>query len=124
MVEHGGKNKKVFVTGHSLGGAMAVLCAYRLQEKAKIDVYGVYTYGCPRVGNLQFFLAWGNAGLGPRSWMVRNVADVVAQIVPTPPFKHVGGVKMYSLGHSMLNYARAIYDTIPGGNRPRMPARP
>ena len=47
-------NKPVYVTGHSLGGALATLCAYRLQKVDGIHVSGVYTFGAPRVGNSEF----------------------------------------------------------------------
>ena len=56
--------------------------------------------------------------------MVRNAADVPAEIVPTPPFKHVGGVKFYSMGHSVRNYGRAIYDSMSSSRQQKMPTRP
>ena len=39
------KSKNVWVTGHSLGGAMAVLVSMNINPK------GCYTFGQPRVGN-------------------------------------------------------------------------
>ena len=42
------KDHKIYITGHSLGGAMATICAKRLQEE-KIEVQCLYTYGSPRV---------------------------------------------------------------------------
>lgn len=43
----------VTITGHSLGGALATLCADVLQDMG-LDVAGVYTFGSPRVGNRTF----------------------------------------------------------------------
>ena len=40
----------IYITGHSLGGAMATICAKRLQEQ-KVEVQCLYTYGSPRVGD-------------------------------------------------------------------------
>ena len=42
--------QKIYITGHSLGGAMATICAKRLQEQ-KVEVQCLYTYGSPRVGD-------------------------------------------------------------------------
>jgi hypothetical protein len=42
--------RPVFVTGHSLGGALALLAAWRLQRQM-IPVHQVYTFGAPMVGN-------------------------------------------------------------------------
>ena len=43
----------VFITGHSLGGALAILCALECWRQA-LPVSAVYTFGQPRVGNAAF----------------------------------------------------------------------
>jgi triacylglycerol lipase len=48
-VKSGGQ--RVWLAGHSLGGALATLAAAHLGRDA---VQGVYTYGCPRVGDAKF----------------------------------------------------------------------
>jgi hypothetical protein len=77
IAKQGGfKQKKVFVTGHSLGGALATLCALRLQK----DKYGspvVYTFASPRVGNDKFQAAFR---LTHRRWVNQN--DLVTQMPP------------------------------------------
>jgi hypothetical protein len=47
------RNKDVWVTGHSLGGAQAILAARTFRDEG-IPVQGLYTYGSPRVGNKAF----------------------------------------------------------------------
>lgn len=44
------QDRPLFVTGHSLGGALAMLAAWRLQRQM-IPVHNVYTFGAPMVGN-------------------------------------------------------------------------
>jgi pimeloyl-ACP methyl ester carboxylesterase len=65
--------QKVFVTGHSLGGALATLCAYRLAKVDKVAVAGVYTFGAPRVGDLNFKYSYTPV-LGNRTfrWVKNN----------------------------------------------------
>jgi hypothetical protein len=41
----------VWLSGHSLGGALATLAAAHIGQDA---VQGLYTYGCPRVGDAAF----------------------------------------------------------------------
>jgi triacylglycerol lipase len=50
IVEAKPEKKPLFITGHSLGGAMATICASRLQKHLKC----LYTYGSPRVGSKKF----------------------------------------------------------------------
>ncbi len=46
----------VQITGHSLGAAIACLCAYDLSSSFPLDV--LYTFGQPRVGNAAFASAY------------------------------------------------------------------
>lgn len=64
--------RPVFFTGHSLGGALAILAASRFAEKAA----AVYTFGSPRVGDQQF--AASLTGFG--SFRIVNGRDIVARI--------------------------------------------
>lgn len=46
----GKENTKLFVTGHSLGGALSVLCGIRLALKYRERQVQVINFGCPKVG--------------------------------------------------------------------------
>jgi hypothetical protein len=46
----GAKTKVVWVTGHSLGGAMAMAFAYRAFHDDQLDPAGVITFGQPLLG--------------------------------------------------------------------------
>jgi pimeloyl-ACP methyl ester carboxylesterase len=46
--------QRLWLTGHSLGGALATLAAAHLEPGA---VQGLYTFGCPRVGDAAFAAA-------------------------------------------------------------------
>lgn len=63
---------RLFLTGHSRGGSLATLCAYRL-HRDRINVSGVYTFGAPRVGDQNFRDVYQGAGLWDRTFRwVRN----------------------------------------------------
>jgi len=73
----------VWVTGHSLGAAVSILCAVELAEQ-KIANISVYNYGLPRVGN-QAFSEYYNS-LVPQTYRVVNGHDIVPHI----PFESMG----------------------------------
>jgi len=50
-IKKNNKNLRLFLTGHSLGGAIAILMATRFSSS---EVEAVYTYGAPRVGDQDF----------------------------------------------------------------------
>lgn len=44
-----GKSRKLYITGHSLGGGLATIAAARLAfVHPDINIAGVFTYGAPR----------------------------------------------------------------------------
>lgn len=45
------KNRKLFLAGHSLGGALATVAAARLVFEEDMHVAGMYTIGSPRLKN-------------------------------------------------------------------------
>ncbi|OYP34177.1 lipase family protein [Rhodopirellula sp. MGV] len=46
--------RKLWLTGHSLGGASAAMLAFKLQYQANLPVQGLMTFGAPRVGDSWF----------------------------------------------------------------------
>jgi len=64
----------VFITGHSLGGALALLAAKQLGSK--IDGAS-YTYGAPRVANYDYF-----RGMKTPVFRVVNSSDIVPRVPP------------------------------------------
>lgn len=48
------KPKYLWITGHSLGGALALMCAYDLETKQNLNIAGLMTYGQPRIGDKAF----------------------------------------------------------------------
>jgi hypothetical protein len=50
MAELKKSERPIWVTGHSLGGALAVLAAWRFKRKF-VPVHQIYTFGAPMVGN-------------------------------------------------------------------------
>lgn len=81
----------LFITGHSLGGALAIIAAERLRRELKIDVTGVYTFGAPRVGSAAFAGLYNACGLGDRSYRLVHGLDIVPTLPPSAlGFRHAG----------------------------------
>jgi len=80
---------KVYVTGHSLGGALAAVSALQLQSNGT-NVEAIYTFGMPRAGS-PVFAAGYNAALGPRTYRLVDADDLVPTVAPSDlDFHHVG----------------------------------
>lgn len=73
--------KSLYVTGHSLGAALATLCAVDTAANTAFRSPFLYTYGSPRVGDPDFAKAC--AAYVPNSWRFANVFDVVTLAPPT-----------------------------------------
>ena len=82
--------KKIWVCGHSLGGAMATLIASRLEYVNKYDVDTLYTYGSPRAGGPKF-AKWCNTHLNHQRFVNNN--DVVPCVPSVFRWRHNGRCK-------------------------------
>jgi len=79
---------ELFVTGHSLGGALSVLCGIRLALKFPNKNVQVINFGCPKVGNAAFAKLVNTT---PNLCVQRVVhkRDIITR-VPNLDFNHVG----------------------------------
>ncbi len=80
--DSGRAGRSVWFTGHSLGGALAILAAHAFGRAA-----GVYTFGAPRVGDRAFVESF----LLP-AYRVVNATDLVPR-VPPKPYQAVGDLR-------------------------------
>ena len=91
--------KKLFVTGHSLGAAMAVIAAAKLNldgsRATREALSGVYTFGQPAVGDAEFVTYFGRR-IGDRLFRHEYGFDAVPRLPPgsTGEFRHFGEVRV------------------------------
>ncbi|MEO1393175.1 MAG: lipase family protein [Cyanobacteria bacterium J06634_5] len=110
MAEDGKRFPPLYITGHSLGGALATMAAAALIDNG-ISVAGVYTFGQPRVGD-RTFVKQLNLNTGGKVFRFVNNNDIVPHV--PPPFSiwnpmrlytHVGTAKYFNAkGIMMANY--------------------
>ena len=85
-------NCPLFITGHSLGAALATLAASLRHPRA------LYTFGSPRVGDDDF----GQTLAGVKNFRVVNNRDLVTTVPPPLPFHHVGELHYVTHDGGML----------------------
>ncbi|MEN8261242.1 MAG: lipase family protein [Pseudomonadota bacterium] len=84
----------VWITGHSLGGALAAMCAAHLRWTANTEIQGLYTFGQPRVGNYTFATQFSK-DLKNRCIRFVNNNDIVPHLPPPGPilrYRHIDGL--------------------------------
>jgi hypothetical protein len=72
------QERPLWITGHSLGGALALLTAWLFQRKF-IPVHQVYTFGAPMVGNAEAAKSFDQA-LPDRVFRYVNLCDPVPRL--------------------------------------------
>jgi len=81
-----GKKQRLWVTGHSMGGALALLAGARFVNEYKgrhsIMISGLYVFGAPRVGDGDFADAFNNTYLRRRSFLFAKYNDIVTVLPP------------------------------------------
>lgn len=85
--------KEIWITGHSLGAALAVLLTATLLEN-DVSVEGLYTFAAPRVGNDDFAEQLNSNLSGRAHYRVVNRGDLVPHLPPELFFSHSGTRKL------------------------------
>lgn len=106
LLLHDNPKAKLFITGHSLGGALAALYATMLNYTGETEVASkigaVYTFGQPRVGDADF-AEYAAEHLAGRYFRVVYCNDVV----PRVPFDN----ELFAFKHfGNCDYFNSVYD--------------
>lgn len=76
--EYSSSERPIWLCGHSLGGALALLAAWRL-ERHGLPVHQVYTFGAPMIGNAAAAKAFHD-GFKGRVFRYIDVKDIVPKL--------------------------------------------
>jgi len=85
------EGKLIFLTGHSLGGALANVAMWDLESRQGIRVKRTYTFGAPRVFGWKASREARNKFNG-RQFRVINRNDIVPRVPSLLRFQHTGAV--------------------------------
>jgi triacylglycerol lipase len=96
--------RRILVTGHSLGAAVAILSGFELAKTIGIATE-LYTLAGPRTGAPDFADAY--PGVVPICYRVVNFMDVVPQVPLPPLYKHTGEEVLVHGGFKPLEVAYA-----------------
>jgi Lipase (class 3) len=109
----------IAITGHSLGAALATLCAAEDALYYKVPVSALYTFASPKVGDNGFVSAFNKIG-NMESYRIVNQQDIVPD-APPGLYEHINTLQEYSsLGkvqqtvgccHAMATYLSLIDPT-------------
>ena len=102
-----GKDLPLYVTGHSLGAALATVATQELEEKFTDLIAACYTFGSPRVGDGTY-----EKSIKAPVYRIVNTTDIVT-LVPffLGTFMHVGDPRY--LSRSKVDNVYRIYRGIP-----------
>ena len=97
----------IWLTGHSLGGAIATLCAAELHNSGR-RFSGLVTFGQPRVGD-RVFAETINREFGSRILRVVNEDDIVVSLPPRLP-----AIRPYYNAGCFIQFANGTLETSTG----------
>lgn len=107
------RNQPIFIIGHSLGAANATILAMRLRLDG-VHVTAVYTFGCPRVGDVKFCRLFDEK---LRHYRYVNNNDVVTRLPPAWTLARHTGFEYYFNRHGervVLGWFGKFWDRLAG----------
>lgn len=108
-------HKNLWITGHSLGGAMAVLCGYDLVRNQREEVTGVVTFGQPLLCKEDLANSVKDA-LGDRYVRFVNNKDIITRVPPN--YVHCGQLIWWRNGRIFKNFATGLLSGFDGYGSP------
>lgn len=105
--------KELYITGHSLGGALSTLCAFDFAQYNPVH----YSFASPRVGNVAFADQYN--AIVPHGIRVYNIDDSITQVPPPIilglVYKHVNNGVAFdvNLGNARDNHIQAYLSGMP-----------
>ncbi|OAD70653.1 hypothetical protein PHYBLDRAFT_24312 [Phycomyces blakesleeanus NRRL 1555(-)] len=103
---------KVTVSGHSLGGAVAVISAmdlYQRDTRFTSSNLVVYTFGSPRIGNKEF--AYYAAGTGIKIQRVVNNRDIIPHLLPQAIGYYHNGDEYWIKSNKAVKICNTVLDS-------------
>ena len=85
----GVKDRRIWITGHSLGGALCSLYAGMMIENG-YSIYGIYTFASPRPADDIFATSLNRFMEDGPHYRLVNDGDIVPHVPPEPFFSHPG----------------------------------
>jgi triacylglycerol lipase len=97
------QGQSLWVTGHSLGAALAGLAVSRMIFEEQTPINGLYTFGHPRMGNFVFGNGYDTEFLA-KTFRYVNDQDIVTRIPPrTLGYTHVGRLLFFDKDGRLQN---------------------
>lgn len=109
--------EELYITGHSLGGALSTLCAFDFAPIAAPALLTHYSFAAPRSGNDKYAEVF-NTSL-PTTLRIANTEDIVPQLPPAVwvgyIYEQTGGLVSFTanLGNSRDNHIKAYIRDMP-----------
>jgi hypothetical protein len=100
------RDKPLFLTGHSMGGALAVLTGCRLAKMGRTPT-AIYTFGSPRVGDRNFC-----AGYALPTYRIVNGLDLVPEM-PLASVKRLLPAKSRVTNEKILDQLKRMARRVP-----------
>jgi triacylglycerol lipase len=87
--------RALWITGHSLGAALAILATAKLRLERDEAINGLYNFGAPRTGDLDFARVF-DLDFGQQAFRYVNDQDIVARVpLRLMQYSHIGVFKYF-----------------------------
>jgi triacylglycerol lipase len=87
----------IIITGHSLGSAIATICAYEISKNNNNNNIYTYIFASPRVGNVEFSIDYNTKV--PNTYRVVNISDIIPTLPPAVSPNFENPIKPYIYKH-------------------------